>query len=272
MVVYFSGTGNSRVVAEAIASEFADQLVELAGKTIIAPEKTALDLHEGNKELCIWVFPVYSWGVPPVVVNFIKKCNIPGGENAAHHLIVTCGDDAGLTARQWRKLIGARGWVAGSATSVIMPNTYVLMKGFDTDPVNVADEKLSKAPAEVRTAIERIKAGATDDHITQGRFAWIKSRIIYPWFKRYAMTPKPFHFTDRCISCGKCAASCPMLNIAMNADKRPEWGSDCALCLRCYHVCPVHAVAYGKATQGKGQYLCKKRLNQTKPKEFNTTK
>ena len=27
------------------------------------------------------------------------------------------------------------------------------------------------------------------------------------------------------------------------------------MCLRCYHICPRRAVAYGKSTATKGQYL-----------------
>ena len=38
------------------------------------------------------------------------------------------------------------------------------------------------------------------------------------------------------------------------AEGRPVWGADCAMCLACYHHCPEHAVGYGNATKGKGQY------------------
>jgi len=30
---------------------------------------------------------------------------------------------------------------------------------------------------------------------------------------------------------------------------------DCTSCLACYHVCPQHAVQYGKKTKGKGHYF-----------------
>ena len=32
-------------------------------------------------------------------------------------------------------------------------------------------------------------------------------------------------------------------------------GMDCTSCLACYHVCPKHAVQYGRRTKRKGQYL-----------------
>ena len=35
---------------------------------------------------------------------------------------------------------------------------------------------------------------------------------------------------------------------------RPTWGPNCALCMRCYHLCPNHAINYGRETENKGQY------------------
>lgn len=252
MVICFSGTGNSLAVAKRISAALGLPLVKLEGELLLDP---AASILKGAGDTVVWVFPVYSWGIPPVVANVIDNIGIESAAGAGHHLAITCGDDAGLTARQWRRAIGRRGWRAASATSVEMPNTYVLMKGFDVDPKEVERRKLADAPARTDEAIRRIAAGATDDRVTRGSFAWIKSRVIYPWFKRYAMSPKPFHATDACIGCGRCAASCPMLNISMTAERRPSWDSRCALCLKCYHLCPVHAVAYGRATLTKGQYL-----------------
>lgn len=38
-------------------------------------------------------------------------------------------------------------------------------------------------------------------------------------------------------------------------ERRPVWGKNCTACLACYHVCPQHAVQYGKKTKGKGHYF-----------------
>ena len=61
-----------------------------------------------------------------------------------------------------------------------------------------------------------------------------------------------------CTGCGGCARSCPLGNIAMQPGGTPHWGNRCAMCLRCYHSCPRNAVAYGKATAGKGRYMAPK--------------
>ncbi|MCM1293841.1 MAG: EFR1 family ferrodoxin [Bacteroides sp.] len=263
MILYFTGTGNSRDVAHRLSSLLNDDdVVELCGELLQHPQIKA-------KQPCksvVWVFPVYSWGVPPVVVKFITQAEISGITASRHHLAATCGDDAGMTATQWRKLMKRRGWTAMSASTVIMPNTYTLMKGFDVDPEALAEEKLLESIKRVQDIAQRIKAEAMDDDVTKGRFPWFKSKIIYPWFIRFAMSPKPFHANDRCTGCSLCARSCPTCNITMGpndeADKSvnpsqrtPRWGNNCALCLRCYHICPSAAVQYGKATAHKGRYL-----------------
>lgn len=253
MILLFSGTGNSLHVANLLAEHLGDTIVRLP------VENNRLKGPDHGR--IIWVFPVYSWGVPPVVRKWIKNLEISGGGRIVHHAVMTCGDDVGQADKMWRKDLGRRGWYTGAAFSVQMPNTYVLMKGFDVDSQTLADEKIKEAAPRVEGIARRIRELSEDafrgrtvreSDVVRGGAAWAKTKIIYPWFVKFEMSPKPFHFTDACISCGKCAAICPMNNITM-VSGHPCWGTDCALCLGCYHVCPAHAVAYGKATCNKGQ-------------------
>lgn len=266
MILWFSGTGNSRFVAERLAARLNQPLREMKPGIVSTP----LDIA-GDDDKIIWVCPVYSWGIPPYVRSIIKKINFGSRSEAlTHHLVLTCGDDCGLAAEMWRADLRKRGWKDACAYTVVMPNNYVCMKGFDVDPKEIEERKLSEAPSRIDDIASRIssfhpESGKKETDVIRGRFAWIKTRIIYPWFIRNAMSPKEFHSTDSCISCGKCAAKCPLDNITMlpvntaasRTKKRPSWGDNCAGCLACYHVCPRHAVMYGKSTRDKGQYMNK---------------
>ena len=86
MIACFSGCGNSRPVGERLALLLSDSV------TAITP---SADWRKapGDKTRMIWVFPIYSWGVPPVVVSHIAEATFPDGME--HYMVCTCGDDTG---------------------------------------------------------------------------------------------------------------------------------------------------------------------------------
>lgn len=152
MIIYFSGTGNTRHCALTLAGLLGDSVHELSPAELLAPEATEFDLAG---ERIVWAFPTYSWGMPPVVARFIAKARF--GKNicgAKHYMLTTCGDDMGYTDSQWRRLMKRRNLTAAGAYTVIMPNTYTLMKGFDVDSPEVAKAKV-EASAERLEAIAK---------------------------------------------------------------------------------------------------------------------
>lgn len=263
MIIVFSGTGNSFHVADLLYASLGYEQIKLQGDILLESEPK-IEIKDKSEPL-IWVFPTYSWGVPPVVRNFIKKVRIIGGEDVVNHLVTTCGDDVGNLPLQWKKILKAKNLKGGGIWTVQMPNTYVLMKGFDVDSPEIERKKLEKCPERVSHIASKIKAGSNETDVLGGSWRWIKTSVIYPWFVRNAMSPKPFHADSRCISCGLCEQECPTRNIVLKPENdvsaRPIWGGNCALCLRCYHNCPANAICYGKATKGKGHYKFRKVLS-----------
>lgn len=255
MILYFSGTGNSRYVAENLGALLGERLIEL--RPSLRGSTLTLDSTE---QRVVWVYPIYSWGIPPYILEMLARVRIDTLSPLPHHAVVTCGDDCGRADVMWRHALRSHHLIEGSMWSVQMPNNYVSMKGFDIDSPGLTASKLAAAPeriAHIASAMEHAeleKRQVTD--IVRGRFARFKTGVIYPWFVRHAMDPSRFSSTDACTGCGTCAKECPLGNITIT-DGRPQWGNDCSGCLACYHVCPCHAVAYGKATRDKGQYLLK---------------
>ena len=250
MLVTFSGTGNSLAVSRHLGARLGGETVMLENRMLLKPEDTVLEVTPG--EPVVWICPVYSWGIPPVVERFIKKVRFKGAHQSPHFLVVTCGDDLGYADNCWRQLIGRRGWTPRGSFSVTMPNTYVLMKGFDVDSPETESRKMQEMPARVNAIAEAITQFFSGDDVVRGSAAWIKTYVVRPLFNIFCTSPRPFHSSDACIGCGRCSRSCPMENITME-EGRPQWHNHCALCLRCYHICPEHAVEYGKATGSKGQ-------------------
>ena len=128
------------------------------------------------------------------------------------------------------------------------------IKGKDSIENKLEKKKLAEAVPALEKVSRLITGRETVFACKEGSLPFIKTRIINPLFVRYQMSPKPFHATSECIGCKRCEKSCPVGNITMK-ERRPVWGKNCTACLACYHVCPEHAVQYGKKTKGKGHYF-----------------
>lgn len=254
MIVYFSGTGNTEFCAKELSRLTGDTIFPLSSALLLNPDSGAINLPDNDSRL-IWMFPVYSWGIPLQIQRIMERTPIICNQKDTIGLwmVCTCGDDIGRTANLWRRIMRRRGLTPLTAFSLQMPNTYVFMKGFDVDNQELAIKKIALTKSKLPTIAQAIESGKkTTDIITKGSFAAIKTGIIRPYFNKFCTSPKPFRHTDACVGCGKCARECPMNNITMHNGK-PKWGNTCMLCSRCYHTCPTHAVAYGKTTLGKGQ-------------------
>lgn len=250
MIYYFSGTGNSRFVAT--------RLGELLGENVCSINSPDSESMPMSGQSVGFVFPVYSWGVPPNVLSFIGNMPVEFRTRLKESGIsvwgvMTCGDEVALAPEMFADALRRNGIEAESIWSVIMPNNYVLLPGFDVDSKDVEKSKLDKAPSRVKEIANGILAHRRVWDVTRGSMPRLKTKLIYPLFKKWGIFPKKWHYTEACIGCGKCASSCPQRNIRMVA-RYPKWGPDCCSCLACYHSCPFHAVEYGSVTSGKGQY------------------
>ncbi|MDE6298381.1 MAG: EFR1 family ferrodoxin [Muribaculaceae bacterium] len=252
MIYYFSGTGNSMAVAA------------MLGKELEEEARIVSSLHASSEELkgesVGFVFPVYSWGVPPIILDFIK--DLPEkfwlkvrNESVPVWCVMTCGDEVAMAPEMFIKALKRRSITPQTIRSVIMPNDYVLLPGFDVDSREVEKDKLSKFPKRVAEIAGCIKRGESGIDVVRGSMPRLKTSLVYPLFKRWGISPGKWHSTEMCVGCGICVKNCPLKNIAMNEHHRPEWGENCSSCLGCYHSCPHHAVAYGNSTKGKGQYF-----------------
>lgn len=252
MVYYYSGTGNSAYAAR--------ELARMTGQTrqpVSIPEMmrgAALDIYTGK--YLGFVFPIYSWGVPPVVLDFVRRLPAALFEGRYVWAVCTCGDEAGLAMRRFSKeIISVCGREPDLCMSLTMPNNYVLLPGFDVDSSSVAESKLEAAPRRLREIADLIVScapGVRD--VTEGSVPALRS-MVYPLFKRWGVSPRKWHASDVCTGCGRCASICPSHNITYDVEHRPVWGTDCLSCCACFHVCPHRAIDYGKATKGKGQYM-----------------
>lgn len=248
MIFYFSGCGNSRYVGQTLAQWLNDTLYFIP--EMARQGRYDYTLSEGEK--LGFVFPVYSWAPPQLVLDFVKQLQFAGKPDYVY-FACTCGDQCGQTEKIFRNALKEKGWELSACFSLQMPETYIGMPGFKLDTEERAKEKIEAAKASVMRNIPRLINNEKFSEMTVGGFAWLKSHLINKSFNKYATDDSKYRFTEKCISCGKCVEVCPLQNITLE-DGHPKWNGHCTMCMGCYHHCPVNAIQYGKATEGKGQY------------------
>ena len=245
MIFYYSATGNTRFAARYLADKLGVKNVNILELT---------DTPEPGNSVGL-MFPIYCWGIPPVFSNFIEKLLPKIKKDTYLWAACTCGDETGVALKRLDRFIQkSRGRGIDAMWSVIMPNTYVLLPGFDVDSRKVEEKKLSDAPARldrIALQIENREAGIYD--VKEGSLPSLRS-AVFPLFVRWGVSTKRWHVSEACIGCGKCERICPAKNIKL-VDGRPVWGDRCYSCCGCFHCCPVNAIAYGSITKGKSQYL-----------------
>lgn len=244
MIYYFSGTGNSRMVASLLAKHLNDETSPMTSPTCGSDTEVGL------------VFPVYAWGIPQVVEHFVEEHVVELLTEACHFFVVmTCGDDMGYADKVLEKrLLRAGARMPDATFSVQMPNTYVCLPGFDVDTPQVVKDKLSSMKNRIPDISIQIRNHERGKWLTRGAMPWLKTYVVRPLFNRLLLTDRYLHVTPRqCIGCGTCAKICPINNINMK-DKVPQWTGHCVGCLACFHQCPQHAIEFGRMTQSKGQY------------------
>lgn len=250
LIFYFTGTGNSLYVARDIAINNGEKLVSISAELNKANESYEYELKDS--ETIGFIFPIYAWGAPKMVLDFINKVKLSNYKNNYTFSVATCGSNIGNAIKVVEGHLKNKGMILNSGFSMKMPNNYIVMG--DVDSKDVEKQKLLLADAsliEINNIIKNRESGVFT--IEKGFFPWLLTGVINPMFSKNACNTKKFYANDNCNRCGICEKVCNCRNIKVN--EKPQWGNQCSQCLACIHYCPVKAIQYGKGTEKKGRYV-----------------
>lgn len=232
MIYYFSGTGNSEFVAMKLAEYTKDEYAFIPD--VFANMTGDIQVAEGD--VIGVVCPIYAWGVPECVADFLTHVRVD--PKAFAYIVATCGSSAGKALKTVEKI-----FPYNSAYSVRMPENCIPL--FKTDSEELTREKINVARQLLPRIAQSIISRAETYDVKEGFEGSFKTAVINPLFTSFFMRTSRFKVSDECTGCGECAASCPFGIIAIN-DSRPAWQSDrCQMCMRCVMSCPTRALRIG---------------------------
>lgn len=244
MILYFSGTGNSRYAAQLLSGETEDRAEDI--NHFIKEGKYPTFFSDVPYVI---VTPVYAWRIPRVVEDFIRRCSFEGRKEA--YFVITCGDSIGDAARYACRLCQEVGFLYRGTADIVMPENYITL--FQAPSSEECIRLLRKAEKRIREIGQIIcQSGELKP---EGKPSWLLSSVVNPLFYTFYVTSKGFYAEDLCNGCGLCQKVCPC-NVIILVDGKPQWQEGCTQCMACISSCPVQAIEYRKKTQGKVRYRC----------------
>ena len=222
MVLYYSGTGNSKFIAKCIASALETDCLNLNERI-----KTGDTSSVQTEENVILVTPTYAWRIPHIVSGWLGKAELVGAKRI--WFVMDCGSEIGNAAKYNQKLAAQKALTYMGTAQIVMPENYI------------------------RSIIDCIRNGMEFPAPRNNLYDRFMSSAVNPIFYKKIVKADAFTVSDACIGCGKCVQLCPLNNIRLDKDK-PVWGSNCTHCMACICYCPKEAIEYGKRSVGKPRY------------------
>lgn len=242
----FSATGNSLSVSQKIANGLGDtQIVSIAREF----QKTLVP----DEQRIGFVFPVYIYGVPSIVQEFVDKLDLSNVKYV--FAIATCGGTPGATLSTFKKQLRKKkvnlcsGFAVREKSGAIgMGNPIIsIIRRIAGKPAQNTDEQIGKI-------VETVRECKTNRLWTSSFFANIIGDILHTMTRDILKKADTSFWVDQnCNLCKMCVRICPRGNIQIANDKL-NWNHNCEQCFACLHWCPKQAIQIGKGSQGMKRY------------------
>jgi len=240
LVAYFSQTGNTRQVAEAVGAGLADAD---AGPVDVRPIETVGPRDWRRYDVLALGTPVFYYHEPANVRDWVRRL-APRGRTPAFTFDTNGGNPCN-TLRRLQRLLRPKGArILGSFECF----------GYDTYPIyfkslrqwghpDAAD--LAAARAFGRRAAGDAARMLGGQDVPEAAYPFVGGRTL----RLSVLCRRPLldyffprlHFDRRlCIRCGACARRCPTANIAL--DPWPRLRDRCLRCYLCERLCPRSAI------------------------------
>lgn len=257
-IFYFSGTGNTKWVADKFVENFKYKGMEAESHSIELLDNESVVKLAGNARKIMFAYPIYGSYMPEPMIDFIDEFPEAKLYNEVA-IICTQMQFSGDGAWFYHKKIEEKGYEIKWTYHFKMPSNISLSGvplPYTADPVKIKKIMLKCEP-KILEAVDNINMNVPSLTGNSG-FSHFLGLMQRPLYKKYIKRPfkSPLKTDmDECVSCMRCIQICPQSNIKLS-EGVITFGEDCTLCLRCYNFCPKTAIsAFGiKNNKKKATY------------------
>ena len=246
-VIYvFSGTGNTRLIADLYKEFLSDYETEIYDVKMIKSEDGSFRFKDFPQpeefDLIGFGHPVYGFNIPLPFDKFLNELPVLPKTKPAF-VFKTSGEGLYMNQFSSQRLIKKmekKGMEFVSDRHYVMPYNMI----FRHTPEMVKREWLY-AKAYANLSCREIINGKKDKvHINPFLRFWVPL-VRIEWL--YYPLSAPFSMKvdmKKCIKCQKCVKNCPLNNITF-ADGKFKFGHNCTMCTCCSFGCPTCAISIG---------------------------
>ncbi|MCL2070270.1 MAG: EFR1 family ferrodoxin [Treponema sp.] len=246
-MLYFSGTGNSKFIAELFSRN-------MNVKCHSIEEKLDFDKLIAAEEVLAFCYPVYGSMVPRIMREFVERY-MASLENKK--IIIFCtqlifsGDGSRVFAGAF-----PRGFVeVVYAEHFFMPNNVYNVFLLPHETERKIKKYIKKAERKMELVCSKIRAGIIKKRgfNVVSRILGLSQRVFMPILERNARAMDSVKVNNDCVQCRLCVSICPMNNLEYQ-DGKIAHRSNCTICCRCVNSCPEKAITVLFHGKVKRQY------------------
>jgi NAD-dependent dihydropyrimidine dehydrogenase PreA subunit/flavodoxin len=249
--VWFSPTGTTKVVTEALAQSISNNLGEnavFAGISFNLPSERERPLEFNEKEIVVLGIPVYAGRVPNILLKYLDTIN--GGGALAVPLVLYGNRNYDDALIELRDIMEKRGFKTIAAGAFIGEHSFsrILAEGRpDSNDIEIVE-------AFGGQIADKIKSGGIEGPIE------VKGNVPYrPYYSPRDIEGNFYDFrkikpktNDNCTDCKICVDLCPMGSI--DSDDVSKFTGICIKCGACVKKCPAGAKYYDDVNYLKHQH------------------